>query len=277
MKTALILAGLMGLAWQARSQTKADTTAFREAWECYERDKEGSLMRFYEFLTTYPKSQLRGSAHFNIGWISRELKRNDAAKAAFKGILAGDYNEMDPNGLMEVYKLYKHRSARELAEIYLEEENFKEAAKYIKVFDEEYPYQHFCGNELMAYDIYRATMYAQLYHGLGRDDEAIRILIPYSMDNSLASNQPVLERLFIVLNAKYTQVELYNLMNTALESIVIKETKKRTKAWVDLFGVKVEVASDWSDSKHDLAYYKGELRSSELFVRYLGPVEGGRK
>lgn len=54
------------------------------------------------------------------------------------------------------------------------------------MFDKKYKYTHFCGNELMANEIYTATAYARLYHGYGRSRKAISYLLPHLFYNGYA-------------------------------------------------------------------------------------------
>src|SRR5690349_4844456 len=95
----------------------------------------------------YPQSPAKDDAHFNIGYIQFNLRQYKEAASTFHEILNMSYNELADNSLMEPYKLYKHNSARYLAEISLEVKEWKDAERYIHMYDKEYPYQHFCGNE----------------------------------------------------------------------------------------------------------------------------------
>jgi tetratricopeptide (TPR) repeat protein len=140
----ILLAGMVCTVLQAQPTLTKDELAFEHALSLYEDERiEESVLALYEFMATFPNSPLRGRAHYNLGLIQFQRQHWDAAATAFKEILAADYNELDSNNLMEPYTLYKHHSACLLAEISLEQKDYKAAEEYIHVFEVVYPYQHF--------------------------------------------------------------------------------------------------------------------------------------
>lgn len=255
------------------SQDKEDQLAFDEAFARYDSGAyEQALLAFSDFMERFPKSPLRARAHFNVAYLYRELNYNAKAAAVFKEILNEGYNENDENSLMEPYALYKHNSCRHLAEIYLEEKNFSQAEMYIEMFDKEYPYQHFCGNEWAAYDIYKATMYARLYEGKGQYERAVRHLVPYIFENGLAPNDYLLDELIQMLRAHYTLEEIQAELRRALATLSMHEKKGEGQARLTLFGEKVNAQSNFFTSTVDvksLDGYRVMVKENELFKTFL--------
>ncbi|MEQ1588328.1 MAG: tetratricopeptide repeat protein [Cyclobacteriaceae bacterium] len=273
MKTLLLLLAGMGcMVLQAQPTVTKDQLAFEYALSLYEDERfEECTLAFYEFMAAFPNSPLRGRAHYNLGLIQFQRQHWDAAAAAFKEILAADYNELDANSLMEPYALYKHQSCRLLAEIRLEQKDYKAAEEYIRLFEDVYPYQHFCGNELTAYAIYLATMKAHVYEGQQKIEKAIRTLVPFVFDNALASNTELLDLLINILYRHYGADEIRHELNTALATIDVKKGK-RGGATMMLYGEKVDMNSYYfeeDDQRHDLAYYQARAKETILFTRFL--------
>lgn len=270
MKTFLFLVGMLTCALlPSQAQQTADELAFANAIDLYEDGRtDDALLAFYEFMSVYPKSRLRGSAHFNIGYMQFQRHHLDAAVGALTQILQADYNELDANNLMEPYMLYKHQSCRILAEISMEQRDYKAAEEYIRLFEDVYPYQHFCGNELSAYAIYAATLKARVYEGQGKINKAIQALVPYTFSDALASNQELLELLINILSRNYTDDEIKQQLNQALSTIQLK--KKNQGATIALFGKQVPM-NDFvlADDAYDLAHYQHIANDNLLFRRFL--------
>lgn len=271
MKTLLLfLAGMVCTMLQAQPTLTKDQLAFEHALSLYEDERfEECTLALYEFMATFPDSPLLGRAHYNLGLIQFQRQHWDAAAAVFKEILAADYNEQDANNLMEPYALYKHHSGRLLAEISLEQKDYKAAEEYIRLFEVVYPYQHFCGNELTAYAIYLATMKARVYEGQKKIEKAIRTLVPYVFDYALASNTELLDLLINILYLHYRADEIKHELNEALATIEVKKGK-RAGATMLLYGEKVDMFYYFEeDQPHDLAFYQARAKETILFTRFL--------
>ena len=178
---------------------------------------------------------------------------------------------------MEQYALYKHRSASRLADIYLNQEYYEKARKYIRLFDKKYKYKHFGGNEMMAHEIYTARQYARLYHGEGKTAKAINKLLPYLFYNGLASNSKLLKLLDTLLRQQYTEAEIRQLVLQAKESMQIR---KEDEVYIRFLGSKVRVWSyhlfvfnsrDFEENMRleGRAKWIKAFNSHELFSRYL--------
>lgn len=246
----------------------------------YDDNYDSALLVFHKFIETYPNSDLKGRAHYNLGYINFQKENYDEAKQIFLNILQQKYNEHDPNGLMEQYTLYKHKSCEHLAEIYLKESNYTEALRYTKLFDKKYPYKHFCGNELRAYDIYRARCYARVFEGQKTYAKAIRTLLPYLFNDGLASNAPLLEDLTRIVDRIYTKDYLNPELNKAISGFKIKKTKHKEYGLITIFGTKVKVYYDAlfelgnpdfeANSKLDEnALYHKAILTNAFFKQYL--------
>jgi len=256
---------------QTTEKERPDQVAFDEAFELYEDGAcEKAMLAFSDFMERFPRSPLRPRAHYNVGHICMKLHYNAKAAAVFKEILNQDYNETDENTLMEPYALYKHHSCRNLAEIYLEEKDFAQAESYITMFDKVYPYQHFCGNEWAAYDIYKATMYAKLYEGKGDYKKAVRTLIPLIFENGLASNRELMKDLIDLLHAHYTNDDVRAELQHALSTLTVKNKKRGDVASITLYGEKVDVFSfAFEEQPVDVEGYRKFVMRNGLFEEFL--------
>lgn len=273
MKTLLLLlAGMVCTVSQAQPTHTKDELAFEHALSLYEDERlDEAVLALYEFMATFPHSPLRGRAHFNLGLIQFQRQHWAEATVAFKEILEAGYNELDANNLMEPNTLYKHHSACLLAEISLQQKDYKAAEEYIHLFENVYPYQHFCGNELTAYAIYLATMKARLYEGQQKIEKAVRTLVPFVFDNALASNTELLDLLINILYRHYSADEIKHELNQALATITLKKGK-RAGATMLLYGEKVDIDSyyfDEDDQPRDRAYYQTLAKETLLFTRFL--------
>jgi tetratricopeptide (TPR) repeat protein len=252
---------------------KPDQDAFQVAVDLFEDQQyKAALRAFRQFQVQFPKSKLKASAHYNVAMIFYFDKEYDSAKKVFLEILDQPYNEQDPNDIMEPYKLYKHNTCRMLAEISIEEREYQAAERYITLFDKDYPYQHFCGNEWAAYDMYKAVMLAKVHTGLNRPEKAIQELVPHIFDNGLASNEEVLETLYTILKTTYAADQVREELNKALASVTIRKEDDRETGFMTLYGIEVEIDawdSEEKPGKTGVDRYKDIVMNSEFFKRYL--------
>lgn len=230
---------------QNKTLKSEDQILFDKAMDYYNDEMYDSSLFVFEKLTElFPESNLIGRANYNLGYINYQINNYEKSKLIFQEILKKNYNEFESNGLMEQYTLYKHRSCELLAEIFLKEENFQEANKYVKLFDKKYPYKHFCGNELAAYNIYRARSYARIFEGKKQFKKAIKRLLPFTFENGLASNEELLVDLIRITGKTYSKEEIKLELESAMKSLRIKSNKEDEYGIILLFGQKVEVHDD---------------------------------
>lgn len=247
---------------------------FEEAGDHFrEGDFHAAAEGFLNIRKKFPKSELVGRAHFNEALSYYRQHHYESAKKTFLEILDQPYNDRDPNNLMEPYTLYKHLSSRYLAEIALGEKDYATAEKYIQVFDKKYPYQHFCGNELAAYDMYKAVMNAKIYRARKEVKKAMNLLLPHVFDSSLASNDDVLEELASILEEHFTREQNKAEFSRALASLELKE-KGGTYVNISLYGVKINV-EDYRFEMENLNIYSGielyrkMVEANVLFKKFL--------
>ncbi|MEO7990784.1 MAG: hypothetical protein ABI663_14645 [Chryseolinea sp.] len=283
MKTLQLLLVCMVAVLYSRAQDNEDDLTpdqaqFERAMDVYEEgDLASAASEFRKFMVEYSESPLVARAHYNVAYISFFLKEFGTAKLIFREILAMPYNEQDPNGLMEPYTLYKHHSCRMLAEMALEEQDYSAAEKYIHQFDKVYPYQHFCGNEWAAYDMYLTVMRARVYEGRNQIQKMLEVLLPYTFTNSLASNNGVLDKLVEVLEKNYSKEVLRQEFARSFASLAIKQNKKETHASVLIYGVKVEVEDSYfsmdeenrTKPASETERYQNIVKGNKLFKKFL--------
>ncbi len=248
-----------------------DEISFEKAVSHFEQQYySGAAEEFEAFLLKFPNSPLLGRAHYNLALAHFSLGNYYTAKKVFHQILDQPYNEQDENSLMEPYTLYKHHSCRQLAEIALVEKDYNAAERYIRMFDKEFPYQHFCGNEWSAYDMYKAVMLGKVYQGKGETKKAMQVLLPYIFSDALASNEEVLRELSHLLESHFTKEQNQQEFSRALATLEVKENKKNRKATIELYGVKVNVEDYFFDAKTEAKeYFENKVKENELFRRFL--------
>ena len=232
----LTLSFISFFAFSQDGESTVDQLAFDQILETYyDEEYDSTLILCQNFLNNHTESTLIPRVKYNIGYILREIGRDEESIPIFEELLASNYNDKERfGGLMEQYALFKHRSASHLADIYLKIEDYEQARKYIRLFDKKYKYRHFGGNEMMAHEIYTA----RLYNGQGKPDKAIKKLLPYIFDNRLASNSSLLELLDKLLNDRYSTEELQNLVAQAKSSLTVSN---KDKAYIKFLNTKIEV------------------------------------
>lgn len=264
---------------QANAQEEPTTPEERLFEEAAQRFEAGDYLTaavdFEQLIKQYPKSDVVPRAHFNRALCYYYFKDYETSEEIFHEILEQRYDERDPNGLMEPYALYKHHTCRYLASIALEKKDYQAAEKYINLFDKKYPYQHFCGNEWSAYDMYKAVMYAKVYRGTNRIDRAMNELLPHMFSDALASNEEVLTELEDIIDKHYSKDESQAEFEKALASLEVKDVKKHRSGTIILYGVKIEIEDyfydyDEKSSKvSDEERYKQKVLDNPLFKRFL--------
>lgn len=169
---------------------------------------------YQELIKEYPKSKWTFRALNNIGFAELALQNKDKAKLYFEQVLKSNANDKEKGGagsgiMGEPYANYKNRAARELAKIYIEEQNFDKALEYLAL-TKQYAYQHFCGNAYAEEEITMRLLYAECYVGLNQTDKAIQTLFPNLLENGLADNTKVVNFIFDLLSSRYKIEELKN-------------------------------------------------------------------
>lgn len=242
-----------------------DSLMFGEILDTYHResDPEAALAICRDFIRLYPSSQYTPRVYFNAACLYREIGNQAAAIPLFRKIIHDeDYDELEPHGgIMEEFALFKNRSSKNLAEIYLDLKDYENAYEYIILFDKIHKYRHFCGNELAANEIYTSVMYARYYDGVNKPEKSIRALVRNMVSNGLASNDQLLSMLRKLLLEKYSKSELYEIFEKAIMGITIR---KKGYARMSVFGVNVKIYDD-------LSYYLNTANLDKLPEDKLEP------
>lgn len=210
----------------------------------------GKAQDYYdELIKEYPKSKLLFRALNNDAYIDLALGDKEAARNKFKKILDSDARDKEAGGIgsgimAEPYANYKNRAAKAVAMIYFEENNYKEAITYLDL-TRKYPYQHFCGNEYAADEIYMALNYAKCYIGLRDTTKAMRYLLPNVFNYGLTNNEELVNLTYQTLLAQYGKDSLENMFNSAVAHYKIEpETKGRdAKVYLVFLGTEMEIPS----------------------------------
>lgn len=247
---------------------KAEQEVNTRAWE----DAISSYKEITQ--TAKKKSDAYARAVYNIGYIYY-LKDNDtAAERVFLQILGSNVNEMAPGGrgqgiMREPYALYKHDACELLAQIEFKRNNYEKALQYIKTFHRVYPYRHFCGNELMASQIYTAEMYAKAYIGMKDTTRAIRALLPETMETGLAPNTELVTTVTGLLKAKYDKQFLVSALNASIDKLEVKQIRYKRSSYETYQIIFLDVPIPVTDYMIDGDEYKdkSEVDKRKLFVR----------
>lgn len=249
---------------------------FDQAWQHFDAgDFLTAAAEFDLIMKQYPKSNLVARAHFNKALCYYNYKDFVTSEKIFTEILDARYNEKDPNGLMEPYALYKHRTCRYLADLALKRNDYVVAEKYIHLFDKKYPYRHFCGNEWSAYAMFKAVMLAKVYSGTGQIQKAMEVLLPHIFSDMLASNEGVLHEVENILETHYSKTDVGVEFEKALSTLTLKSIKKRTAWCITLYHVEIEVEGfpigeeENGKKLSEEDQYKQIVLNNALFKRFL--------
>ena len=210
--------------------TNDDKVKRKFAEEIKETILDKAIDNYDELIKEFPKSKLIFRALNNKGYAELELDYDDEAKKTFLKILHSDANDNEKGGIGsgimgEPYANYKNRASKKLAELELNEQNYKEAINYLDQ-TRKYPYRHFCGNEFAADEIYMAEMYSKCYLGLNQPEKAYDILLPCILENGLANNSEIIKMGYDSLLKSYTKEDLKNQFENSFKNVTSKIEKR---------------------------------------------------
>lgn len=171
-----------------------------------------SREKFSEIVKNHMNSHLYPKSLYNVAVIEEELGNIGDAKYLYKKILESDFDEMESGGvgggiMGDPYALFKHNSAKRLAELSLETKDYKKALKYISL-TEKYPYAHTSGNRIASNQIIVAKIYAKSYIGLNEIDRALYKTMPLVIESGLANNRQLVDLSIELLQTKYSVNQL---------------------------------------------------------------------
>ncbi|MAC94716.1 MAG: hypothetical protein CMC96_04365 [Flavobacteriales bacterium] len=230
------------------SQTIEDK--FSRAEEHYENKEYQEALEMFLSIAQDKRHELYPRVLYNIGHIYSIIEDTTSARKYFELILNGKFEENEMGGpgegiMAEPYALYKHRACKYLAEINLDNKNYRKALKYVSLADSVYSYNHFCGNAIAANNIFITSLYADCYIGLGKLDSAINCLLPEMFNNGLSDNSFIVSKLVELLYQKFNQDELNRIFKEAVNTIVIEKEKSEeyiyTYGYIILFDKKIKI------------------------------------
>lgn len=210
---------------------------------------EKSLLYYQNLLDRFPHSTLKYRALSNKAWAELALGNTDEAKEVFLAVISGQANDKERGGKgtglgAEPYTNYKNNAAKGIATIFLQENDYSSALTYLDL-TKKFPYQHFCGNEYAADDIYMSELYAKCYLGLKNYPKAYVALLPNILENNLADNSKLVELAYSALLKNYSRDELkrqFEQVPASLETISTKSGKEEYERYFLTFlGVRFQV------------------------------------
>lgn len=185
------------------------------------------IKNYEQLIKEYPKSNLLFRALNNKGFAELELNDNKKAKETFLEILKSKANDKEKGGIGsgimgEPYANYKNRACKMLAELEIKNGNYQEALNYLNE-TKNFPYQHFCGNEYAADDIYMADSYSKCYLGLNQYEKAYDQLIPNIIENGLASNFVLVNTAINALLKNYKKEDLKIQFENSFKNVTVEK------------------------------------------------------
>lgn len=200
-----------------------------------------ALDYFEELIDDFPESPLLYRAANNAGQLCWNIEDLEDAIKHFTFILNGNADDMESGGIgeglmAEPYAMYKNRACKNLTRIYIDLEEYDKALKYLKL-TKKYPYQHFCGNEHAANDIYKSWLYTKCYTGLGDHEKALSNALPHILETGLASNYYLVNEAVDIIAKHYDPQKALEEFETAIEEIKVKKKKSNDYEWQE-FSIK---------------------------------------
>lgn len=238
---------------------------------------ETSLEYFEELIEEYPESELYFRAMNNAAAVSNQLGYEDEAIKYYKTILGSKAKDNEKGGvgfgiMAEPYALYKNRACKYLAEIYIARKEYTQAIKYIDL-TETYPYQHFCGNEYAANDIYIATLYTKSYRGLGDTKKALNYSLPQVFNSGLANNRNLVELTVEILKEDFDLKAIKKELEKASKEYYTEKRKKEKYEWIEycitFLDIKIELPSYDLELAEDIDQAVKDIIEKSYFMELL--------
>jgi len=116
-----------------------------------------------------------------------------------------------------------------LIDIYIEEKNYNEALKYLRLADSKYPHIGICSNGELEQDLRLNYKYSQCFKELDQIDSAIAYLTPYVFvepENLLMDSLEYMKintHYIDLLNQRYNEIEIKKEISSAIENIYYKK------------------------------------------------------
>ncbi|KAA5533807.1 hypothetical protein F0919_14860 [Taibaiella lutea] len=235
-----------GLALQELVNNELDTDEGSEdsIYVEYSKEIKESILEkaqnyYKELIKDYPGSKYLFRTYNNEAFIALQLNNRAEAIGLFQEILKSNADDKEKGGIGsgimgEPYANYKNRAAKEIAELYIADSNYTLALTYLEL-TKKYQYQHFCGNEFAADALYIAEQYARCYIGLKDFGKALDFLLPYILENGLASNSSIVHLAFNTLMLNYGKDELKVKFEEAFKNYKVEKVKEYRQEYTKYF------------------------------------------
>lgn len=157
----------------------------------FDTDPDESFEAWSKVRRHHPNSSEWLKAVFNLGCYWRARGEPQRAITAFTELRDAEVDDLEPDSnLMEAYRNYRHRAQSEIAECYLELEDYGRALESFRLAVTLYPYQTFCGNCAASRRSELISDEARCHDGLG---DARRALIYYFRTPGLSHSRRIVE------------------------------------------------------------------------------------
>lgn len=231
-----------------------------------EREYPDALRLFDNIVQKYPSSLSAAKAQFYVGYTAQKLNNLEKAKKAFLDVVNAGNAEIkrESKDADDPYPS-KHWSARYLADMSIENQEWSEAERYIRMFDKDFPYQFCCDQSRYSYEIEKASMYARLHEGQGKIVDAINDFLPLALDSRAADYNRAVDRLSALLERNFSNEKVIAELEAALAGI-------DKKKMLTFFGAKVDLSKSFK-SRASADDIRKSVRKNQLFTSFLGEPE----
>jgi tetratricopeptide (TPR) repeat protein len=182
-----------------------------------------ALRSYQDLIDSFPKSTYNIHALLEKGLIEIELDNKTEAIKTFKRVLKKKITSEQKKKIKKNrYFIFSINNAKNsaciyLAELFLAEEKYKQALKYLNL-TKKYMYFHFCGNESTSHKFHVFELYATCYIALNKNQEALTILLPNLIENEMASNYRLVKLAYSILSKYYTKEDLKSKFENAFNN-----------------------------------------------------------
>ena len=115
-----------------------------------------------------------GIAQFNLGYLLAQQKRYDVAITEYQKLFASRVNDQDPgSNIMEAYRNYRHRAAKEISRCYELQGKLVEALDWAVQARDKYRYQSWCGTCQEQHETALNARLVNLQRKVGEKQEAL--------------------------------------------------------------------------------------------------------
>jgi len=164
-------------------------------------------------------------------------------------------------------KNYYHYVYEFLCDTKLEQQNFTEALKYIKLAEKS-PFQHFCGNAYMSRGPFLADKKAKCYIGLNQQDSALITLLPHIFNNYYNKFKDLIQTTAKLLKDK-NKDGTKDIVEKAFREMRTEKVKYEKKIYEEYFieinGVKIDVPSPNFSGKNEELDYINYIWDSDFY------------